>query len=68
MKRRGDNSGLSFDAWVVERVAMLAKEHRFDSGNGWAQVEGKSADVQRAYGEFHMLHTIAEEFGIEVPR
>ena len=68
MKRHGCYSQLSFDAGLRERVAMLVKEHRFDCDNGWAQVDGKGDEAHRAYGEFRMLHDIAEEFGIEVPR
>ena len=68
MKRRGDITGLSFDAWVVERSCSLTKTYGFDYGNGTAQVEGKSADVQRAFGEWDTLRMIAREFGIEVPR
>lgn len=39
---------------------------KFNPDHGWAQVEGKGEDVNRAYGSFRALLDLAEEFGLDL--
>lgn len=49
---------------VFTTMETLAKRHRFTAANGWAQVENKSAEVNRAYGEWDMLRHIADLYDL----
>ncbi len=41
-------------------------QNKFNPDHGWAQVEGKGEDVNRAYGSFRALLDLAEEFGLDL--
>ena len=51
--------------WLEERFFEIQKNRRFDQGNGWAQVDGKGEEANRAYGEWRAYEIVlnAAEFG-----
>lgn len=50
---------------MIEHLTICAerlqKEHRFDPGNGWNQVKGKSEEVNRAYGQWRTYLQILDD-------
>lgn len=48
--------------FIDRRREQLETEFGFDPNNGTRQVDGKSAEVQRAYGEYDALTNLAEHF------
>ena len=53
--------------YVFSRIDRIQKEHHFDPDNGWSQVYDKGEEVNRAYGEYDELTTMASNFGLVHP-
>jgi len=53
--------------YVGERVNILVREHKIDTGNGTSQCVGKSLDFARAYGRFSALRDLWDEFELPPP-
>jgi hypothetical protein len=51
--------------YIDVKMTCLEEKYRFDSNNGWAQVEGKPEDVQRAYGQYWAFQEMVEEFDLD---
>jgi hypothetical protein len=54
--------------YINRHCDALEQEWKFDSDNGYAQVEGKSSAANRAYGEWNALRTIVEVFDLDGAR
>lgn len=54
-------------AEVFKRIHRLECDFNFERGNGYAQVTGKGDELNRAYGEFHALLDLAQEFDLSEP-
>lgn len=48
--------------WVTRKRAAMQEEFGFDPNNGYAQVDGRGEEINRAYGMYDMLDAIADEF------
>lgn len=46
---------------LAERAASIQQRWGFDAANGWAQVEGKGEEANRAYGEWSAITGILED-------
>lgn len=44
--------------YLARRIDRMERVYGFTTHSGWAQVDGKPADIQRAYGAFDMLQEI----------
>ena len=51
-------------ARLSDRVTRLQLEWNFDPRNGYAQVEGRGEEINRAYGEWNALRDLMEEFDL----
>jgi len=55
-------SKLAADTW--ERINKLEETYKFKSYNGWAQVDGKGEEINRAYGEYECLLSITNDYDL----
>lgn len=50
---------------LKRRIVQIERQWRFDPDNGWAQVEGKGEDANRAYGEYDAYRSLIDTFNLE---
>lgn len=60
-------SKATLGSYVWRRILRLEKQWSFDPRNGWAQVEHRPAEANRAYGQYAALRTMAAEFVLPYP-
>lgn len=48
-------------AAIEERIANIEKKHRFDPGNGWAQVLNRPSEVAVEYGRWVALRDLRRD-------
>lgn len=67
MKKRFSKQTLA--QWIFRNLRDYEEEYGFKRhSNGWAQVEGKPAVIQRAYGRYSGWLDVAEAFDLEEPK
>lgn len=54
--------------FIVNALADLEENHKFDPRNGYDQVIGQGEGANRAYGEYAALMGIADQFELDLSK
>lgn len=57
-------SKLTLARHCFTNIQYLNQKYRFTTDNGYAQVEGKSAEINRAYGKWETLHGLVDIYNL----